>query len=460
MTQAMHTSGSGIAAAQIAINVVSNNIANMNTTAFKESNVTFSDLFYNTISVGTPSGAYSGGINPKQIGYGAQAAAISKNFTDGTFNSTGLTNDITIEGNGFLTIMDANGALYYTRDGHLDFDSSGYLVTSNGYKVVGSNLLFDTTNTQIPVKIPPRINATVEANANTGTNKLEDLNNLEVKKGTFNLTLRDVNGATIGTPISCNIQNEETLAAIASMINQSIKDQSTFNQDDANPEVNAYIEDGMLKLNIADTTTIKSLEVTNGTSDFATATELAISEKDASDTYNSKILDYQVTVNPETSVSSDLIASDYVYYENGTIEVSYSNGDKLTVLQDDQSNMLNWRYIVANGVVIDGKDCSVSENVAIPANFQLILANFINPGGLTQTGDNLYTIGINSGSVIYGVPNANGFGSIASGGLESSNVDLTKQFSNMIIAQRAIEANSRVFNTANDVMKNLVYLGQ
>ena len=91
---------------------------------------------------------------------------------------------------------------------------------------------------------------------------------------------------------------------------------------------------------------------------------------------------------------------------------------------------------------------------------QIQMACFTNEQGLLQSGNNTYEAGPNVGTVYYGTAASNAFGTIDAGGLEASNVDLAKEFSNMIISQRAIQANSRVFSTASDIMETLSYLGQ
>ena len=95
-----------------------------------------------------------------------------------------------------------------------------------------------------------------------------------------------------------------------------------------------------------------------------------------------------------------------------------------------------------------------------PENLQFQLAAPRNYEGLVGQGNNLYSVGPDTGDVVYSQGNDNGIGALVSGGLEASNVDLSRQFSNMIMAQRGIEANSRVFDTANSILQTLVYLGR
>ena len=91
---------------------------------------------------------------------------------------------------------------------------------------------------------------------------------------------------------------------------------------------------------------------------------------------------------------------------------------------------------------------------------QMQLVKVTNDNGLVAEGNNTYSIGVNCGKVIYTAAGINGTGSVVSGALESSNVDLAEQFSNMILAQRLVQANSQVFNGANTLLETLVYLGR
>ena len=188
MSQAMYTASSGIANAQIAINVVSNNIANMNTVAFKASNVNFSDVFYSTMSAGAPSTKHNGGVNPEEIGYGSQVASISQNFTSGTYQSTGIATNMMIQGNGFFTVVSPSDEILYTKAGNFSLDADGYLTMPNGYKVLGTTSVFGNSASAEPIKIPTLINSVVEPNNNAGSKDLYALNNAEITPGNYSIT--------------------------------------------------------------------------------------------------------------------------------------------------------------------------------------------------------------------------------------------------------------------------------
>lgn len=457
MSQAMYTSASGMSSAQTQINVVSNNIANMNTVAFKESSVNFADVFYGQLSAGSPSTPTSGGVNPKEVGYGTQVSQISQNFTTGTFQSTGINTDLMIQGNGFFTVMSPGGDMRYTKAGNFSVDNNGYLVNPNGFKVLGTDSSFGTTSDDYPIKIPQLVHSEVIPNTAAGSKELTKLNGIDgITKGTFGAKVYyDDAGVQKELSVSVDISNAKTLDEICAAFNTAF---NTAAPDALDDKVVASIVDG--KFQVKAEAPVSTMNMVPGTSNFLTETELEVAESDANGVIQSKTLDWVGSLSPSVNKQLDLSASGYEIYENGSIEVTYSNGDKLRVMQIEGTTQMEFQYTTSEGIVMHGKEIEVSEDVATVGNLQIQLAHFMNPDGLEQEGNNLFSIGINTGEAIYGIANSSLFGGIKSGGLEASNVDLTKQFADMIIAQRAIEANSRVFNTANQVMQSLVYLGQ
>lgn len=456
MSQAMYTSASGMSNAQTAINVVSNNIANMNTIAFKESRVNYSDVFYNVLSSGSPSSQLNGGINPSEVGYGSQVSSISQKFTTGTFQSTGISTNMMIQGNGFFTVLSPADEMLYTKAGNFSVDAEGYLVMPNGYKVMGTDTVFGTAASKIPIKIPQMIHSEVTANENAGTKSLSDLNAIAgITSGTFtmNVSYTDA-GVTKTESVEVTLDGSEAnLNDIAAKINAAMADKP----DAVANGVTASVNNGQFQISTNGDVTGITFE--SGTSNFLSETQIATAEAEGG-VYSSKVLDWKADITSSVNSQIDLKASSQDFYENGTVEITYSNGDKLTVEQIPNTNQLQFKYTTKAGIVLRGDEVSVSENVATTGNLQLQLAHFMNPDGLSQEGNNLYGLGTNNGWALYGVADSNMFGGIKSGGVEASNVDLTQQFSDMIIAQRAIEANSRVFNTANNIMESLVYLGQ
>jgi len=124
---------------QARMDVVGNNIANVNTVAFKSSRVTFQDVFYQTLSGGSAPTADRGGVNPRQVGVGMALNSIDTIHTQGNVEPTGVPTDVMIQGDGFFVVSDASG-IYFTRAGVFGFDSDGNLINkSNGMFVQNVN---------------------------------------------------------------------------------------------------------------------------------------------------------------------------------------------------------------------------------------------------------------------------------------------------------------------------------
>jgi flagellar hook protein FlgE len=158
LTSAMYTGLSGLNANQLRIDTIGDNIANVNTTAFKSSRSMFQTQFAQTLAAGTPPGNTSGGTNPTQIGLGSILGSIQRDFSSGSIETTGVATDCAIEGNGFFVTETPNGQQLFTRDGSFKLSSSNYLVTQDGSFVQGYgvdsdfNIVSGTlTNLSIPL---------------------------------------------------------------------------------------------------------------------------------------------------------------------------------------------------------------------------------------------------------------------------------------------------------------------
>jgi len=132
LTDAMLTGFTGIKSNSVAVAVVGDNLANLNTTAFKGQRTLFETLLYRTISEGTAPSATSGGTLPRQMGTGSTVAAIQRNFNQGGFDSTGFQGDLAVEGDGFFILDAGGGRQVYTRDGAFHLDATQTLVSNGG----------------------------------------------------------------------------------------------------------------------------------------------------------------------------------------------------------------------------------------------------------------------------------------------------------------------------------------
>ncbi len=437
MTQALYTSQTGMNGAQTKLNVVADNIANMNTVGFKQSRVNFADIYYNTLSSGSAPSSNLGGINPRQIGTGVRAAEIIRDFTGGSSVATGISTNLAIKGNGFFTVQNGNNELLYTRAGNFSVDAEGYLVLPNGYKALGTEDQRSSTGSQTPIQIPVMIQTQTIPNAGAGDKTLSELNgNVAITSGTIEVV---VGNQTTQVTIDANATLNDVVAALNGVNG-----------------VTATLTDGQIDVRADDGSKVV---LNNGTSNFVTQTGLTWN--DATNSVESKTLDYQQIVRTGTDVANSQKVTAVDIHEDGILEVTYANGDKLTAIANpEDETKLIFRYTTGSPAVnITGDDLDIT-GVAEPANFQLQMANFVNPDGLVAVGSNAYKEGPNSGSALYGSISAGAFGTVNSGEYEGSNVDLAEQFADMIISQRMLEANSRVFNTASNILQTISYLGQ
>ena len=568
MSQALYTSMSGINAATTSISVVSNNVANINTTAFKSADARFENLFSKTYTTGNSPTKTAGGINPKQIGMGVEVGSIVRNFTEGTYVATGRTEDLMISGGGYFTVMNSNGEIFYTRDGSFTLDANGNMVTQSGMYVLGASQIYNTSASQTKINIPKTIKVTQGGNNALGSAVVNELNDASITAGSFNVTFNNQAGPQVAKLTITEKDLKGSVDALISELNDQLKGIKANNGkggadmqgivigansdgtlsfkaqppytkiiatkttafmpgtttessmysfkpnpnptgktlywrgDSTNPELYTLAADGksfvetdykvsgfktengvdgvertLTELTQISTGTKTAItadgkNVTNpievnptikfeaGTSNFLEATKLASAIQDENGSYNSKVLDYTVDIEPIAALVEAVKLESYSVGTDGTIEAAYSNGDKLTVEANKEDNTFEWKYTTSNGVVIRGADkIHVNDSLADTSGFVLQLATVTNEAGLVSKNNNLWSIGPNTGDTVYAVGGSMGLGEIQTGGLEGSNVDLSRELSNMILAQRAIQANSRVFSTASSIMETLSYLG-
>lgn len=471
MSQALYTAMGGINAATTSLQVISNNIANINTTSFKKSAVGFSDVFYRTMSSGSVATNSAGGTNPVQIGVGTKVSSISKDFTTGSWVSTGKSTDLMIEGSGFFAVTDGNST-FYTRAGSFSFDEDGNLVTAEGYKILGTDTIMSTTKSATSVKVPLSICADVAGNPNVGAVNVTNLNNIDsnITQGDFEVSFTYMN-AGVATTITRTVTLTAadlagTTSNLASRIQGYLNIASgghtvagltvTASGGKINFGTAAATVDGNA---VTATAFATPLSGATGVSNFVTQTGLKGATATAG-VYSTKTLDEVVTISQLSSASQAISETAETINGDGSIQVTYNDGSILSVQLGADKSTYEFIYTTSEGTKISGTKCSVDTNVAKASNFVIQLATITNTNGLLSMGSNLYEAGPNSGSIVYTVAGEMGAGKLESGGLEASNVDLSEELSNMILAQRAVEANSRVFTTTSDVMSTIVQMGR
>ena len=446
MSQALHTASTGINAGQYQINVIANNVANINTAAFKAANMTFETLYSRNLSYGNAATNDGGGTNPKQIGLGVKVGGITRNFVSGEFVSTGRDMDTMIAGNGFYVVQDADGKQYFTRDGIFSCDSDGNVVTQSGMKVVATKTTYSNASSSKTVKIPTTLSVVVSGDTDIGSKTLSELNNASITTGNvftkITGTLGD--GSTATKEITLTIPaGNPTIDDICKAFNQKIKDEGITNASfDAADGSISFAGD------------ITFVDDPRTTSNFVAQTGLAQQNP-------SEILSKVVALNEMVNYydNNGITLKSTAIDANGIIVATYDDGSILTQYVDNTQSIA-WKFTTPEGITIKGDDVTAAGESIQNSEFVLELATMVNQEGLLSINNNLWEWGPNVGEIYYGMAGEMAFGNIDSGGYEGSNVDIAFELTNMITAQRMIQMNSRVFSTASSVMEVLSYLGQ
>jgi len=414
MMRSLFAAVSGLKTHQQRMDVIGNNIANVNTVGFKRSRVNFQDLLNQTIrGASRPVAGGRGGTNPMQVGLGVSLGSIDLIMDGSSLQDTGKATDLGIEGDGFFILSDG-GRTYYTRVGTFDFGEDGSLVSLlNGMRVQG--WMPDNPDTLTDIRI--NINESESAKATT---KMVIGGNLDSRVPIYDDTNPDQ------TPKSrvllrhtvYDSKGQEYIVTIE--LTKNDENQWTWElvtvEDSAGRDIGAGTQTGVINFNNdgtyqgVDNNTISFEPVGSGqvniTLDFSKLTQ-----------YGS---DHDAAVESQDGYKSGVLDS-YTIDQNGNIIGVFSNG---------VTRILG----------------------------QIALARFANPAGLLKEGNSLYSITSNSGSPLVGTANSGGFGSIKPGSLEMSNVDLSTEFTDMIITQRGFQANSRVITASDEMLQELVNL--
>ena len=405
MLRSLFSGISGLRAHQQMLDVTSNNIANVNTVGYKTSQVVFEDTLSQMMrSAGAPQQG-QGGTNPAQVGLGVRLAAINTTFNQGSAETTGRATDVMISGDGFFVVNSVNEQLF-TRAGAFNFDAEGKLVTPTGAAVQGW----------------PAVNGTVNTNAPVG--------DIRLPMGT--LIAPTVTSAMV---IAGNLPAD---APVNTSIPRSIK---TYD-----------VQGNVVNLTTTFDLTASGWQVTvtDGTTPTApTPLTFASNGQITTPTYTDSTGNTKIGVlyDPDgngVGVTIDL-AGLTEYTGSTTVQPLSQDGAPAATLQSFSINP-------------DGQLVGVFSNGNKQTVAQLALANFNNPPGLEKVGDSLYRFTVNSGLAQVGAAGTAGLGILQSGAVEMSNVDLAQEFTNLIVAQRGFQANSKVISTSDEVLQELVNL--
>jgi flagellar hook protein FlgE len=408
---------SGLTADTDALDIVGNNLANLNTTGYKDTTASFYDLLAQT--------AGGGAI---QIGGGVSATIGQSQFTQGSIQLTGGAFDAAIQGNGFFVVQDSAGDTLYTRAGNFQLSANGTLETATGQDVQGwtaTNGLVNTSGAVGNIVIPANAlstptattefsaNLNLESNATAGTSAATFSAPIQVVDSlgaTQTLTAAFTETAANTWGYSITIPGQDVTGGTAGTPSQLATGTLNF---DSNGDLKTPAPPGQVVVAItglADGASNMNLNwnLYNPTTGASTITQFAQPSALSGTTQNG------VAATEITSVSLS---------NGGTIVANYSDGSQAVVAQ-------------------------------------LALAAISNPQSLISTGQNNFQTGADTATPAVGAPGTGSRGTIQGGALESSNVDIATEFTNLIVYQRSYEANSRVISTLDELTQDLLNLKQ
>lgn len=422
MMRSMFSGVSGLRNHQTRMDVIGNNIANVNTVGYKRSRVTFQDMLSQNIRGASAPQGGKGGSNPQQIGLGMSVGSISTVWTPGASESTGYATDMMLNGDGFFIVGTGN-MKYYTRAGNFDFDELGNLINPAGMLVQGwmvdEDGNIDTTQPVSGISIPK--GQAIEPKATTKADYKSNLNSSSEIGDTFPVTL-EVNDS-LGNPYTINLNFTKTAANTWEL--------AVPLDDDGNP----VYPKGITGI------------------DFGSGSEIQFDDQGK---YLSPDADSPITV--EIDYDDDLEIGNV---DNQTVTLDFSkltqyNSESNVEMKSQDGNssgILSGYTVDSSGVVTGTFSNGQTKKLA-----QVAVANFNNPAGLVKQGGNLYAVSNNSGQPQIGAAGTGGRGEISSSNLEMSNVDLSQEFTDMIITQRGFQANSRIITVSDEMLQELVNL--
>lgn len=404
---------SGLNANQQKLSVIGNNLANLNTVAFKSSDVTFSDLV--SQSIGGPS------ANPMQIGLGVTVGSIAPNFKQGSVETTGVATNVAIQGDGFF-VIGSGAQRAYSRAGNFSFDADGMLVTSDGLPVQGYTAIdpatgrIDTSRPPSAIIVPPGV-----LRAPVVTTLFGSITNLD-------------GGAETGATFASSVQIYDSLG---------VAHVATLSFTKTGPGAWSY------------RATVPGADVTGGTpgTPFQIGTgTLGFNNVGTLTSVNGGVVADVAITSPAWSngaaavnVSWDLAGANGVPTITGYASPSATS----SVTQNGSPSGAPSSLIVIDRNGEMKASFGVGQTVTVG---QLSLATFNNPQGLVKLGTNLYSESESSGLASVGLPTTGGRGSLVGSSLESSNVDIAHEFTQMILAQRGYQASSKGITVADELL--------
>ncbi|HEJ9627109.1 flagellar hook protein FlgE [Proteus terrae] len=400
---------SGLNAAAANLDTIGNNISNSATYGFKGANVSFADVF-------AGSGA----------GLGVKVAGISQNFKDGSITTTNRPTDVAISGGGFFRIEDQNGGVFYSRNGEFGKNKDGFLTNMQGMRVTGYPVqVVDGKNvvqkgaTPTPIVIPTDM---MNASATDKINMAVNLNSGEEKPAKAPFDSKDGDTYNFSTNVTTydSLGNEHNLNLFFVKTNDN--------------EWKVYGQDTSTKTAGGAPTPHQDL----GTLKYTNAGVL------------------------ESYTKTDMNIASLNGSAVGTIELDFTGSTQQKVSESSVSKLAQNGYQAGEftnfRIEQDGSIMATYSNQQSQVVGQIALANFANAGGLSSQGDNMWSETNGSGSPIVGVAGSGVFGKLTNNALEASNVDMSQELVNMIVAQRNYQSNAQTIKTQDQILQTLVSL--
>ncbi len=410
MNTAISTALSGLNADSSAINVIGNDLANLNTTGYKASEVDFSDLMSQSIGVG--------GIT-NQVGLGVATPVVVPQYTQGSIQTTGGPTDAAIEGNGFFMVQGQNNQTLYTRDGSFEVNATGQLVTATGQNVLGWSAVNGTVNPSGAVgALSVPLGATIPATATTSMNLALNLNSQAATGATFSAPVQVIDSQGASHTLTVTFTN-----AGQNSWNYAVTIPANDLASGGNPSIATGTMTFDANGNLSSPAAAQDPQTLNVTGLADGASDLTINWNLYSN--NAPTITQVAEASGVSGTTQNGFAagqiSNVALQNGGLLVASYSNGQQLTV-------------------------------------GQLAMASITNPDSLTSAGNNDLAATATTGTPSVGAAGTGSLGQIASGALESSTVDIAQEFTNLLTFQRSYQANSRVITTMDELTQETINL--
>ena len=461
MMRSLYAGVSGMQNHQTRMDVIGNNVANVNTTGFKRGRVNFQDMISQQLSGAAKPNDEKGGVNPKEVGLGMSVASIDTIFNQGNLQSTGVSTDIAIQGNGFFILKNGEET-FYSRAGTFGVDENGTLVNpANGLRVQGwmarelnGEMVLNTAGTPEDLTIP--IGQKDPAKATTNVDFACNLNKNTpiIREGASD---SDIAKATWGTEtkIYDSFGNEHILSVSFTRVPETDNRwQATVTVDpennfETNTRIGLGTTDGKTNTFEVMFDNLGRLQRVVDSSELASNEEGEIQLQCSFNVPGANPDDDLNPARQEMNINLGTIGS-----MKNTITQSASSSSTKAFYQDGYTmGYLNNFKIDSSGIITGVYSNGTTRTIA-----QIGMASFTNQGGLEKAGDNTYVASNNSGLANISMSGIAGKGTLLSGALEMSNVDLTEQMTDMIITQRGFQANSKTIQTSDTLLDTVLSL--